>query len=248
MKKTTLLAFAALILLALALSACAGSSTAPETQADAPAPEQPVVDVASPDNQLYAEDFDDGDSCFAEEQLENASLQLDNGELVIDVQSADQLLWSTCYDVELSNFNIGVDILDDSRSSGFRFFGVLLREQPVDNESNQWYEINFGMGEGFSPAYCAGVGSESTFESFTESLYDDSCWVDLPVEIEAGEWNRFEIRADGPVLTILVNNTFVAALNDPRIDQGFFGITAGTFDGESAHIKFDNIQITAIDN
>ena len=247
MKKPTLLALTTFVLLSLALTACGGSNSAPVEDAASSAPEQAAVEEAFETSLLYAEDFDDGASCFAQESLENASLQLENAEMVIDVQSADQIIWSICEDVELSDFTIAVDILDDSSSEGFHYFGVILRSEPVDDESNQWYEINFGLGEGFTPAFCAGVGSESTFESFTESLYDDSCWVDLPERIEAGQWHHFEIRADGPVLTITVNDTFVAALNDPRIQQGVFGLSAGTFDAESAHIKFDNIQITALD-
>jgi len=250
MKKSSVLLFIALIILALSLGACArGESTQPaaEVEEEAPAPEEEIaVAEENDDAALYSEDFEDGSSCFEEAQLQNASLALENGELIVEISNSGELLWSTCEELELSNFTIELDIFDDSSAPGFHYFGLQLRSEASADGTLNWYEVHFGLGEGFVPAFCSGLATESTFESFTESLYDDSCWVDLPVRIEAGQWNHFEISANGPVLTYSVNGTFIASLNDARIEQGNFGLLAGTFDSESSRIKFDNIRITTL--
>jgi hypothetical protein len=249
MKKLSFLPFTALIILAITLSACGGGESvqpAAEAEQQAPTPEEAAAAEESDDSALYAEDFEDGTSCFEPAQLQNASLGLENGELIIDVTSSGELIWSTCEEVQLSDFSIELDIYDDTTAAGFHYFGLLFRSEPAADGSLNWYEVHFGLGEGFSPAFCSGLATETTFESFTESIYDDSCWVDLPERIEAGQWNHFEISANGPVLTYSVNGTFIAALNDPRIEQGNFGLLAGTFDGEASRIKFDNIRITTL--
>ena len=99
-----------------------------------------------------------------------------------------------------------------------------------------------------SPASCAGIATDSAWiDNLTESPSDDSCWVDLPAGIQPGQWNHFEITANGPELTYKVNDVFVASVNDPRLTQGTIALLAGTHDEDSARVKIDNIRITALE-
>ena len=222
---------------ALLLIACAGGESPPVAT-------EKVSDVSV----LYAENFDDGESCFDPEVLAFAALSIENGELIMEVTDSGKLFWSTCEEVMLDNFTFEMDVYDDTSAEGFHFFGLQFRKDPVEGGSAQYYLVRFGLAEGSSPASCAGMATDSAWiANLTESPSDDSCWVDLPERIEPGQWNHFEITANGPVLTYKVNDVFVASVDDPRLAQGTIALLAGTHSGDSARVKIDNIRITTLE-
>lgn len=221
---------------ALLLAACAGGASPP-----------PATQEVSDASVLYAENFDDGESCFDPEELAFAALSIEEGELIMEVTDSGKLFWSTCEEVLLDNFTFEMDVYDDTSAGGFHFFGLQFRKDPVEGGSNQYYLVRFGLGEGPSTASCAGLASDSAWiANLTASPSGDSCWVDLPERIEPGQWNHFEITADGPVLTYKVNDVFVASVDDPRLTQGTIALFAGTHSGDSARFKIDNISITEL--
>jgi len=197
---------------------------------------------------LYAENFDDGESCFDPTMADFAVLSIENGELIININESSKFAWSPCEDVVLDNFTFEMDVYDDTSVEGFHFFGLQIRKEPGEDRSRQYYLIRFGLGEDPTPASCAALATDSTWiDNLTESPSDDSCWVDLPEPIQPGEWNHIEITANGPVLTFEVNGNFVASVNDSRLTQGTIALFAGTHEADSARVKIDNIRITALE-
>ena len=224
-----------LLVCALLLAACAGGESLP-----------PATEKTSDAFVLYAENFDDGQSCFDPETLAFASLSIEDGELIIDMTDSAKLFWSTCEEVMLDNFAFEMDVYDDTSAEGFHFFGLQFRKDPAEDGSAQYYLVRLGLGGGSSPASCAGMASDSAWiANLTESPSDDSCWVDLPEGIEPGQWNHVEITANGPVITYKVNDVFVASVTDPRLTEGTIALLAGTHAGDSARVKIDNVRITS---
>lgn len=220
----------------LLLTACAGGESLP---ADA----EKVSDAAV----LYTENFDDGESCFDPNMADFADLSIENGELIIEINESSKFAWSPCTDVVLDNFTFEMDVYDDTSAEGFHFFGLQLRREPGEGSARQYYLIRFGLGEDPTPASCAALATDSSWiANLTESPSDDSCWVDLPDPIQPGEWNHFEISANGPVLTFAVNDAVVASVSDSRLTQGTIALLAGTHEADSARVKVDNIRITAL--
>ena len=134
-----------------------------------------------------------------------------------------------------------MDVHDDTCDEGFHFLGLQFRGEPIADQ--QHYLVRFGLGGASSPDSCDALASDSSFENITESPIADSCWVELPEAFQSGQWNHFEITANGPVITYMVNDIFVASLNDPRLTEGIFALLAGTNSADSARIKIDNIRI-----
>ena len=58
---------------------------------------------------------------------------------------------------------------------------------------------------------------------------------------EAGEWNTFELTAQGPKLTLWVNGYVVALLPDCGAPEGFIGLEA-----EGWHITFRNLKLKVL--
>jgi hypothetical protein len=221
----------------LLLAACAGDESPPTN-----------AEKANDATVLYTENFDDGESCFDPNMADFAGLSLENGELIIEIKESSKFAWSPCADVVLDNFTFEMDVYDDTSVEGFRFFGVQLRKEPGEGSSKQYYLIRFGLGEDPTPAACAALATDNTWiANLTESPSDDSCWLDLPEPIQPGEWNHFEITANGPELTFAVNDIFVASVNDSRLSQGTIALFAGTHEADSARVKIDNIRVTALE-
>ena len=58
----------------------------------------------------------------------------------------------------------------------------------------------------------------------------------------AGEWNVFEMRAEGPKITVWVNGAVTSEYSDPAIPlKGYAGL-----EGEGYRIEFRNIKIKAL--
>jgi len=53
-----------------------------------------------------------------------------------------------------------------------------------------------------------------------------------------GEWNTYEIRCDGPKITLWVNGSMASEFAVPEVPKGYWGLEA-----EGYHIEFRNIQL-----
>jgi len=56
-----------------------------------------------------------------------------------------------------------------------------------------------------------------------------------------GEWNTYEIRCDGPKITLWVNGDLAAELAAPEVPQGYWGLEA-----EGYRIEFKNIKLKTL--
>jgi hypothetical protein len=56
-----------------------------------------------------------------------------------------------------------------------------------------------------------------------------------------GEWNTYEIRCDGPKITLWVNGDLAAELATPEVPQGYWGLEA-----EGYRIEFKNIKLKTL--
>jgi hypothetical protein len=194
----------------------------------------------------FFEDFEDGESCFDLETLEFAEAEIINGELIVQVNEIFSLVWFTCSEVFIDNFTLELDIIDESDSAGFRFFGVQIRKNLGEGSSQDHYIVRFGLGDNSPPKSCVAFASESSFENITGIPGSSSCWVDLQNPFESGEWIHVQLTVIGSQIAYSIDGEDVLMVEDSRQLEGSFALLAGTNSAEVARFKIDNIQIAAI--
>ena len=205
------------------------------------------------ESDIYLDDFNSSETCFVTNELDNAFVRHQGGELTLESNGEGFTVWTTCDDLSPSEFMFEIDFQDRTEDPEFHYITFMIHTQLEFAEGSdeevvewEWYEISLGFGEGFVSAFCIGHGTRDTFESFTESLYDDSCWVDIPLDIVPSEWNHFALKRQGAVISLTINEVFVGAINDARLSDGGFGLAVGTFGGQSVAASFDNFKISPV--
>ena len=217
-------------LLLILLTACAGGEDP-----------DPGADIAA---LPFTESFEDADSCFNLNSGDTSDLRIENGELVMALNTDFGLEWSTCQDLQLDNFTLKLDVYDDSASDDFYFFGVQFRRTPQDGGGFQNYVARIGLG-GDGPSACLGLASNNSWVSdLTQSPSGDSCWIEMDAPFHAGEWNHFELTANGPEIRLALNGVEVASASDDRLTWGAFAILLGTHEADAAGFRVDNVRVS----
>ncbi len=131
------------------------------------------------------------------------------------------------YDHAISNFLLHVEwrFEPDPRGKGYNS-GIFVRN---DLMGNVWHQAQVGQ-----TAYIFGqtlvhgeVGPK--FKTPTPAVN--------PLH-SIGEWNTYEIRCDGPKITLWVNGDLTGEYDVPEVPKGYWGLEA-----EGYHIEFRNVKI-----
>lgn len=147
------------------------------------------------------------------------------GLLICDGDGAHEWLR---YDRELANFILHIEWRYEPREGNPRYnSGVGVR---MTRFGDIWHQAQAGQ----AGAYFFGatlvngiVDRVNLMKQMTENRVK-------PV----GEWNTFEIRADGPVLSLWVNGAMVSEFKECQLRKGFIGLEA-----EGYKIYFRNVKV-----
>lgn len=150
-----------------------------------------------------------------------------NGRLYISVDVADTVAYSrgdTTVDdfyAEVDTYHVAGDVSNQ--------LGIIFRYQDVDN----FYFFAIGN-DGYYALLKLENNSWSNLVEWTESE-----------EIRSGSAarNRVAVLAEGPQITILVNDVELAQVEDHSFTTGQIALTAGTYERAGVEISFDNFAL-----
>ncbi|MDX1615961.1 MAG: hypothetical protein R3300_16730 [Candidatus Promineifilaceae bacterium] len=217
MKATAFLA--GLLLLAVALSACAdGPFGGP--------------DACDQDSALFVDEFDGEQECgWVLYQGSGGSVQIQDGALILESGQPGQIWWTNAGrqfdDVRIATTVRRVSGPEDNA------FGIICRYQSKDNfylfliSSDGFYAI--GKYQSGSPQieYLTGDGE---FQ-FSEAINQGAASNDLIATCQGNE------------LSMAVNGTQLATVTDPTFVTGDIGLGASTFQPGTAIIAFEQIRV-----
>jgi len=199
------------------LGAC-GSGTGPE------AAEQ--VDY------LYEDDFSaDQAGRWITEGDELGSTSLDGERLVIDINAANTLQYSTLAEADFSDIDLRVNatLLDGGLDSTY---GVLFRMQGSDS----FYRFEI-MSDGHY--MIERLNLDGTWKRFVDDWQrSDAILPGL------NSTNELRIVAVGPDISFYVNDELLTDISDSALVAGAVALDAGTFGVPKATVAFDNLTIS----
>jgi hypothetical protein len=108
-------------------------------------------------------------------------------------------------------------------------FGVVFRQ--VDNENFYGFSID---SSGSYALRKLSAGEWSDVVAWTES---DA------IRTDTGAVNRLGVYAQGPRITLLINDEVVAHAEDSEFDSGLIGLAAGTFDDPNLEVAYDDLKV-----
>jgi hypothetical protein len=131
------------------------------------------------------------------------------------------------YNHELTNFLVHVEWRFEKREglTGYNS-GVFVRN---DLTGRVWHQAQVG-----AKAYI--FGQTLSQGQLTKTTRSPALGVDPLHPI--GEWNTYEIRCDGPKITLWVNDVLTGEFDAPEVPKGYFGLEA-----EGYLIEFRNIKL-----
>ena len=119
---------------------------------------------------------------------------------------------------------------------------VLTLEFWVDDPANSGVFIRCADPEAVSPTTCYEV---NIFDQREDQTYRTGGIVDFAApaaQIDAGgQWNSYEIRAEGPRLLITLNGTVTVDIEDDTFAEGPFTLQYG-----SGIVRFRNVRIQSL--
>jgi hypothetical protein len=132
------------------------------------------------------------------------------------------------YDRELANFILHVEWRYEPRDSNARYnSGIGIR---MSKYGDIWHQAQTGQ----TGAYLFGatlVDGAIVRMNLRDQMKENRVKP-------AGEWNTFEIRADGPVLSLWVNGAVVNEFRDCQLKRGYIGLEA-----EGYEVSFRNVKL-----
>jgi hypothetical protein len=134
------------------------------------------------------------------------------------------------YDREFANFLLHVEWRFEKREglTGYNS-GVFVRN---DMEGRVWHQAQVGP-----RAYIFG---QTLMHGKLSSMIQTAPPKVNPLH-PIGEWNTYEIRCDGPKITLWVNGDLTAEFAAPEVPKGYWGLEA-----EGYRIEFRNIKLKSL--
>jgi hypothetical protein len=132
------------------------------------------------------------------------------------------------YDRELANFILHVEWRYEPRGANAKYnSGIGVR---MSKYGDIWHQAQTGQ----TGAYWFGA---TLVNGAIERVNLRDQMTDNRVK-PAGEWNTFEIRAEGPVLSLWVNGAVVNEFRQCELKKGYIGLEA-----EGYEVWFRNVQV-----
>ncbi len=187
---------------------------------------------------LFKDDFSDPGSGWSVKETDNTAKAYKDGKYVITVKSAGYTGWGTVAD---KTFDGGVVIdVDATLTDGptDNDLGIICHHQDDDN----FYYLSIS-----SDGY-AGIQKESGGSGLTTLSGDGKMHSSLAVKKGKGVANHIRAICDVGVLTLVVNGTQVAQVQDADFEGGGVGLAATAYkdSGGGVVLNFDNFVVSKI--
>lgn len=150
--------------------------------------------------------------------------------LLIELNAPNLIQYVTLADPEFSDFSLEVEAgLDHGSTAGT--YGVLFRMQGP----HQFYRYAVTADGMYIVERHNPDGSVARFTGDWRST--------VAINQGAGSRNTLRVDADGPRITVYVNETLLEEINDTAYQSGNIALSAGTFDGAGTQVSFDNLFV-----
>ena len=174
---------------------------------------------------IYQDDFSHSTLRWHISQENPGSMQIKDGQLVLQVSSSYNLSWATVdYAYEGMSINTKAHVLAGSGDGDFGLVCGVLDEQ------------HFTVLEVSEDGYFSIWKRDG---SQTQTLVD---WTYAEV-IAAGGTLQLSAECSSGSLKLAVNNSLLAEVVDPQFTPGAVGVIGGTLSGSNLSVGFDNVEI-----
>ena len=186
--------------------------------------------IAVKDALPYEDDFSSSSSGWDRMTEEDFSTDYFDGYYVISIESQDYMAWANP-GKNFSDIHIEVDAtyigggLDNH-------FGVICRAVDVDN-----FYVMMISSDGF-------YAITKRVEADSLSIIGSEIFEFSDVIRQGVATNHIEVDCIGDTLSLTVNGTLLAEVQDTSFAMGDVGLLAGTFDVEDTKIAFDNFKVS----
>lgn len=185
------------------------------------------IRTAAPD---FADNFRRNTGLWANPDYADVTYAFTRGIYRITVDAPNITPGSTA-DVDVADFLLEVDAGQQAGPAGQ--YGVFFRH--VDEQNFYLFAV--------SP-----LGSYTLWKMVEGEWTQLIAWTDAAAIVTgAGEFNRLGVLAEDAQITLLVNNTPVAQVEDNSFQRGAIALAAGTFDEGGAIVEFDNLALWEIE-
>jgi len=134
------------------------------------------------------------------------------------------------YDRELSNFLLHVEWRFEKRDGAKGYnSGVFIRN---DREGHVWHQAQVG-----AVAYIFG---QTLVHGELSPIIKTPPPAENPLH-PIGEWNTYEIRCDGPKISLWANGQLAGEFSAPEVPKGYWGLEAEGYRIEFRNIKLKNL-------
>lgn len=203
---------------------------------ETPVPTPTPIDVSARTDAIrladptLSDEFRRDTGAWSLDSNEDVTYTLASRELSVKVNRANWMGWSLNNDLRPGDMLLEADVTlaDGPENSEF---GLIFRYQ--DNVNFYFFAL--------SPL---DPGSFSLWKNVAgdwTKLVDWSNSTALNTGKDA--INRLAVLAEGPTITLLINETAVAQVDDETFTGGQVGLAAGTFDEPGAEVIFDNVDL-----
>jgi hypothetical protein len=205
-------------------------------EADVPAPEGDVLfrlDEIRSTEPSVTSDFRRDDGAWSMDAEEGVTHTYARRALHITVDRDDWVSWSKNQEIDTADFVAEVDAGYVAGPIGAEY-GLVFRY--VDDQNLYLYVIS---SDGYYSLFRRLDGQWEALVPWTQ---------ESTLNIGDGALNRLGVLAEGPVITLYVNDGVLTTIEDDAIVSGRIGLAAGTFDEPGLEVFFDNFSFWEIDN
>lgn len=193
-------------------------------------PQSKAADPAS-GQVLFSDEFVVGQTGnWLLEHDEVSAVEITGEQLVLSVNQPNTIQYATLQEPEFSNFVAEVDGRQRAGSLESSY-GILFRMQ----DGQRFYRFSV------TPSGLYVIERHDGDGTWTRLVED---W--LPSEaINQGPnvANRLKVIANGPDITVFVNDILLQQVSDPTYSTGTIALSAGTFGGENLQVSFDDLVV-----
>lgn len=162
---------------------------------------------------------------------ENGRATIIDGRLVIEVDGANIVHFTTLAEPRFTNFDLAVEVTQLAGSPDSTY-GVLFG---LDDGGDAFFRFEI-TGNGLYVVERR--AADGSWERFTDG------WVAAPALNQGVDaTNRLRILAAAPTFSFYANETLLTQVTDARYQGGNVGLDAGTFGQPGLRVAFDNVIV-----
>ena len=185
-----------------------------------------IEDIQASDP-TFRENFSRDTGAWTMTSSDDASISYRRRALYILINRDNWLAWSS-HERDMQDFLVETDT---KRIAGPLDAGYGLVFRSVDDENQYIFRIN-------------GLGEYSLWKTVDNEWFDLFDWTQSDsIDTSDGAVNRIGVLAEGPQISLIINDSVVAQVEDESLLSGVTGLVTGAYDDPGIEVAFDNVDL-----